>query len=289
MVEAFFEEPGRYDQAPSIELQPESASSTDLVPEAIMSDGSSFPLFFGPTTCDSPPDFCTIQPATGHAGSEGTQCIDPVLAPLVSDLESLHNSLTTSDRTYNGTFNTALAQQVFTQSNREAFVSAYFRHTHKDVPLVHRPSFDAASSARALVLALLLCGAPYCPPRDCVLTVPRFYRIADEYIFRCLEAQLAQHLDGDEPEGDDAVARGKRERALYETLQAAVIVHGLQFLGNNAATRRRNWIVRRPAVVHAVRRLGLPAAKQTQTPTQGVDGASGLDWERFVRDETRIR
>jgi hypothetical protein len=52
---------------------------------------------------------------------------------------------------------------------------------------------------------------------------------------------------------------------------------------NDPPARKRNLLLRRPALVDAVRRVGLTRACQTQ------DGEKQPEWERFVRDETGIR
>jgi hypothetical protein len=290
MIRVFFNEPGRDDDAPSTELQPTTTPNSDLASELLLNDNSCFPWLLGYTSNDPSLLLHSLEtPLPDWPSPTYESDSEPVLGPIVTALSSLHHSLVSDDPTYTGTFDPSLAAQLFTRANREAFVAAYFRHTHKDLPLIHRPSFDVDTTAPALVLLVFLCGAQYCPPRDCVLALPRFLRIADEWVFREVQARLQQFLRAEgEGEGEDPVqvlggnAEG-RERALHETLQAALLMQGLIFVVNDPAGRKRNWVTRRPALVDAVRRLGLTRARHTQR------GGGKPDWERFVRDEIRIR
>lgn len=147
------------------------------------------------------------------------------------------------------------------------------------MPLIHRPSFNPTTCPAPLLLTICFCGAVNSPPRDCVLAVPSFFRIAEEYIFRLLDTALAKHND----KSDTFAPTEEKETELYETLQAALLINGVQYMTTNPAARRRNWMVRRPALVAAVRGLGLMGARHTQI------GGQRPEWRRFVRDESRIR
>ena len=271
--------------------QPDADINTDAAQDPTSSDGPFFPWVFG-----DPPYTDLFAAADDYDGSlssfpeesasSSTPAIDPTLAPTISALESLHTTLTTTDPSYTGTYDAALAAQVFTASNATTFLSNYFRHTHKHLPLLHRPSFCAATTTPALVLVAFLAGALYAPPRDCVLAAPRFFRIAEEFVFRKLEGIVAVFTTqgGDEGKGEEG------EMELYETLQAAVLIHGAQFIMNtrSADARRRGWMVRKPVLVDAVRRLGLTAARHGEGGWMG-GGDREEGWKRWVRDEMRIR
>ncbi|KAL2131977.1 hypothetical protein VTI74DRAFT_4378 [Chaetomium olivicolor] len=292
MVSAFRDEPGRDDDAPSVDLHPETthltpspSPDTDPTP----TDGLFFSWVFGQMYSDDAhpsPEFNfnlpNLPPLPLNA-IPSPSTIDPALEPILTSLSTLHSTLVSTDSTYDGTFDASLAAQVFTLSNRAAFIPAYFRHTHRDLPLLHRPSFSVQTSSPALVLVVFLCGALYSPPRDCVLAIPRFFRIAEEYVFRRLEDEvrlLKGGLGGDNLEGEEGEGMvNVHELRVYETLQAAILIHGAQLMNNDAAGRRRNWTVRKPPLVEAVRGLGLTRARQMQR----------VDWRRWVRDETRIR
>ncbi|KAL2021720.1 hypothetical protein VTK56DRAFT_6663 [Thermocarpiscus australiensis] len=273
MVEAFFDEPGRDDDAPSVVLQSDTdpGFSADFL-EGVVAGTGFFPWEFGQLPQDT-----TLEDGTGNSVPQQRDCnatdgINPALAPIIDELKQLHDTLRATDASYDGTFDTDLARQIFlSSSNREMFVSAYFRHTHRDRPFLHRPSFSPDTSSPVLLLAVSLCGSLYTPPRDSVLAIPSFFRIAEEYAFRNLETQLARRQET----GDDT-------QELYEAVQAALLIHGLQFVTHKPAAQRRSRVIRRPALVAAVRALGLTAAKHSQTGERP-------DWGQFIRDETRIR
>jgi hypothetical protein len=285
MVDVFRQEPDHGD-IPSVTLQPETNLTGGENQPFAPGDGFFLPWMFGQLDADPFDDFSSFPvPQIDYPSSEE---IDPALEPIITDLERLHNTLVTADPSYNGTFDAALAKQIFTRSNRETFIPTYFRYTHIHMPLVHRPSFSVETSSPALVLTIFLCGGLYSPPRDCVLAIPAFYRIVEEYVFRRLDALLRvfqQRRGGKENSVDAADDLNlAHEMEVYETLQAALLIHGAQFLMNTGDARSRSWKVR-GTVADAVRRLGLTRARHNQ----GGGAGERVDWARFVRDETRIR
>lgn len=312
MCDVFRDEPGRDDDAPSVLLQPDSDPSllTGLTQDILAGEG-----FFPWGLCQPNAQLLPIPDANpvvaGFArlpepDADPDAAEDPFLAPLLASLSALHDHLAATDPSYDAPFNGPLARQVFlTPGNRECFVAAYFRHTHRDLPLVHRPSFfnrrfeEARSEGSInagvsppLLLAVFLAGSFYSPPRDCALAaVPAFVRVAEEYVFRALGEKLALALATGSGRstasgngGSDAESQEReREWELYEVLQAGLLMHGILFVVNDADARRRARVVRMPVLVDAVRRLGLTAARQTQE----LGGTP--DWGRFVREEARIR
>ncbi|KAL2195411.1 hypothetical protein P885DRAFT_70512 [Corynascus similis CBS 632.67] len=294
MAEAFLDEPS-HDEVPIVELHPEPGSGSDVDPYMAPTDMLFFPWALDQIFSDPFPDLTFHQ----QPNQSETEEIDPALRPTVDALASLHNTLTATDPSYAAVGTTAfveaLAASVFSRANRDILVATYFRFTHHHLPLLHRPSFNPQTSTPAVVLAVFLCGALYAPPRDSILAVRRrgssLFPLAEEYVFRQLEACIASHerrttkrrneavggiLEGGEPE---------EEKEMYETFQAALLVHGAQFLMNDPAARSAAWMARRPALVDAARRLGLTSARHTQHVVVG----DRVDWERWVRDETRIR
>lgn len=282
MVRAFLQEPSRDADIPGALLHPDAGIPADEFQDAAPVDDLFFPWLYG----DMYPDLWS-DPNSLHLpqlGGPKPEAIDPALAPVVSELEFLHHTLIASDPSYAGTFDPVLAREVFVTSNCDTFVSLYFQHTHKHLPLIHRPSFSTSGSSSALVLAILLCGAVYAPPRDTILAIPRFFRIAEQYIFGRLESQLKRARGGLEDAAVDTVSlREDMELEMYETLQAAMLIHGAQFMMNSPGARSRAWVVRKGGLVEAIRMLGLTKARHSQEPGRAVD------WGRWVRDEMRIR
>ncbi|GAB1320959.1 Zn(2)-C6 fungal-type domain-containing protein [Madurella fahalii] len=314
MVEVFFDEPGRDDDAPSVLLQPDPDPGflAGFAQDPLLSGGF-FVLGLGQSAHDTLLED-NIGDSNQPSGTELSHtAVDPFLSPILASLTSLHNHLLTTDPSYTGPFNHTVARQIFLPpSNRETFTSAYFRHTHRDLPLVHRPTFDPATSSPALLLAIFLAGSQYAAPRDCVLAIPSFFRIAEEFVFRELDAQLqaAAGCGADRAgttrtlssggTGSPTITTTTTTSAeaqappplsmsmwpLYEALQAGLLMHGIQFVSGDVAARRRSRTVRLPVLVDAVRRLGWTGARQTQPPAVG----GGMpDWAWFVGDEMRIR
>ncbi|KAK4239562.1 hypothetical protein C8A03DRAFT_14041 [Achaetomium macrosporum] len=264
MHHVFFDEPYRDEDAAGVGFQ-EQPADTGLTQDAVIGEMAFFPLFFSQLYAEPFPDLSSFHETEANTSTSSPETLDPAFAPIVSDLESLHHTLVATVPTYDGTFDTALAKQVFTLSNREAFVASYFCHTHRELPIIHRPSFHADTCSPALLLAMCLCGAQYCAPRDSVLAIPRFFRITDEYIFHILEAQVARHEKGGIT---STSSETQEERELHDTLRAALLIHGLLFMINDPVARKRNLLVRRPLLVDAVRRLELTRASQTQADWQ---------------------
>lgn len=189
---------------------------------------------------------------------------EPSLEMIIGELHALHTRLQT-DRLYDGTFDVNHARCVFTTENRQAFIANYFRYTHIDFPLTHQPSFDPSTASPVLLLALFLCGSMYVP-KSSLVTTRGFFRVAEEYMFRQLEELMG--IDG--KPGESAL--------LYETLQAALLIHCLQYSMRDEVTRRRNRTKRLPALVSAVRTLGLPEVTHREP-----------EWRQFIQQETKLR
>ncbi|OHF01917.1 hypothetical protein CORC01_02795 [Colletotrichum orchidophilum] len=188
-------------------------------------------------------------------------------AEIISDLQELHQTMVVTNQWYDGTFDLDTATSVLSAGNLCQFAATYFRVSHLDFPIVHRPDFGNDDTTKQLLLAVGLSGSLRSPPSDDVLAARGYLSLAEEYIFRCLERLMPP---GSAPEFT---------HELGETLQAALMIHSLQFFRNDVATRRKNKTQRLPLLVSAVRVLGLAQTKH----------APIFQYEEFVRNESKIR
>ncbi|WQF79139.1 Putative zn(2)Cys(6) fungal-type DNA-binding domain, Zinc finger C2H2-type [Colletotrichum destructivum] len=188
-------------------------------------------------------------------------------ADIVSDLHNVHNNLREIDPWYDGSFNLETAESVFSAENLCNFATTYFRVSHLDFPIVHRPDFGTERTNKLLLLAVGLSGSLRSPPSDDVLAARGFLSLAEEYIFRGLNRLMPP---GSAPEFTIEV---------QETFQAALMIHCVQFFRNDIASRRKNRTQRLPVLVSAVRCLGLAQVRH----------APIFQYEDFVLNETKIR
>lgn len=188
-------------------------------------------------------------------------------ADIVSELHELHKALRTSDSWYDGSFDLGTATSVFSAENLCIFAATYFRVSHLDLPIVHRPSFGTDRTTKPLLLAVGLSGCLRSPPSDDVLAARNFLSLGEEYVFRCLVRLIPPSTT---PEFT---------HELIETLQAALMVSCIQFFRNDVATRRKSRAHRLPVLVSAMRCLEL-----AQTRHEPI-----FDFDSFVRNESRIR
>ncbi|TDZ19543.1 Transcriptional regulator MET32 [Colletotrichum orbiculare MAFF 240422] len=186
---------------------------------------------------------------------------------IVSELNQLHINLATSDPWYDGQFDLTTALSVLSPENLCAWAATFFRVSHIDFPIVHRPDFGTGRTTRPLLLVVGISGAIRSPPSDDVLAARGFLGLVEEYIFRALQ-RLLPH---------DSTPEYTHE--LEESMQAALMIHSVQFFRNDTATRRKNRTQRLPVLVSAMRCLGL--AQTRHTPL--------FQYESFVRNESRIR
>lgn len=261
--------PDRTDPTP--EPAPQPPTDHDLYPPSIFPDNLNLSLFLDDRFCPwllSHPsdDLCPDQWTDPTSTTPPTPPDEPILAEIITSLHALHTTLATSDASYNEPFSLPLAHRVFTPANRALFVNRYFRSTHREFPLTHRPSFDLATVSPGLLLAFFLCGSVHSASGG-VPETRGFLRVAEEWVFRRLGEVMAP---GGAVQGN----------AVEEALQAALLVHCTQFALQGVETRERNRMVRLPALVGAVRRLGLLRVRHGE----GEEG-----WEGFVRREIRLR
>ncbi|GKT58072.1 transcription factor [Colletotrichum tofieldiae] len=211
-------------------------------------------------------------PSTNTVPSTTVSPFDPEswktrAAEIVSDLHGIHNSLKSTDPWYNDSFDLNITRSVFSAENLCMFASTYFRVSHLDFPIVHRPSFGTERTNKLLLLAVGLSGSLRSPPSDDVLAARGFLGLAEEYIFRGLNRLM--------PPGSAPEFTGE----VQETFQAALMIHCVQFFRNDIPSRRKNRTQRLPVLVSAVRCMGLAQARH----------APIFQYEDFVRNETKIR
>ncbi|KAL8383706.1 hypothetical protein RB595_010758 [Gaeumannomyces hyphopodioides] len=250
-----------------------------------------FPWSLGPQSMDLD-DFCVTEPDDAAAQ-------EAAIAAVVDALQETHDWFARSGQGYDdggapfGGRGRAAAAQALARPNVRAFVSSYFRNTHHDFPLLHRASFSAEAAAPELLLAVVLCGSLYSPPTDGALSCRGLFHLAEELAFRRLAAALAAAEEAADSASSSDYGNGMQTTTrLHETLQAALIMHGLQNTMSSAPARRRNRTVRLPALVSVVRTLGLSRTRHGHWE-EGEEAAdeSGAEarWAEFVHTETRIR
>ncbi|GJC87699.1 hypothetical protein ColLi_10537 [Colletotrichum liriopes] len=211
-------------------------------------------------------------PSTNTVPSTTVSPFDPEswktrAAEIVSDLHGIHNSLKSTDPWYNDSFDLNITRSVFSAENLCMFASTYFRVSHLDFPIVHRPSFGTERTNKLLLLAVGLSGSLRSPPSDDVLAARGFLGLAEEYIFRGLNRLIPP---GSAPEFTEEV---------QETFQAALMIHCVQFFRNDIPSRRKNRTQRLPVLVSAVRCMGLAQTRH----------APIFQYNDFVRNEAKIR
>ncbi|KAJ0278553.1 hypothetical protein CBS470a_009727 [Colletotrichum nupharicola] len=188
-------------------------------------------------------------------------------AMIVSELEELHHALKICDPWYDGAFDRIAATSVFSAENLCMFAATYFRVSHIDFPILHRPDFGTDRTTKELLIAVAVSGALRSPPSDDALAARAYLSLIEEYIFRRLHRMIP---NGVTPEWTPE---------LEASLQAAVMIHSVQFFRNDMATRRKNRTQRLPVLVQAVRCLGLAQTRH----------APLFQYDEFVRNESRIR
>ncbi|KAK4141390.1 zinc finger protein zas1 [Dichotomopilus funicola] len=300
LLDVFFTEPQPDDDNddPSTELQPELLNPTDQYSQPFTAADTMFLPWLLDHDLFPEPSVIPSEDTLGQLPNTPEEEIDPPLKPLLTSIQSTYNHPRLPS-----------PSQIFTTPNRILFIRSYFQHTHPHMPLIHRGSLDAeeGGSTPVLVLAVALAGALYAPPRDCVIAGRAWYKAVEEWVFERLGGLVedfrwssvsmgssipgmgkgGRNLEGKRTgkEDDDSKAQRALEKETYETLQAAILITGAQFLMNNPAFRSKHWTMRRPMLVEAVRKLGLMGARHTQD----VNEHRELDWERWVWEETRVR
>ncbi|KAH6612308.1 hypothetical protein B0J18DRAFT_441822 [Chaetomium sp. MPI-SDFR-AT-0129] len=300
LLDVFFTEPQPDDDNddPGTELQPDPLSHTDQYSQPFTATDTMFLPWLLDHDLFPEPSAIPSEDTLGQQPNTPEEEIDPPLKPLLTSIQSTYNHPPLPS-----------PSQIFTAPNCILFIRSYFQHTHTHMPLIHRGSLDAeeGGSTPVLVLAVALAGALYAPPRDCVIAARAWYKAVEEWAFerlgglvedfRAMGSSIPGAGEGrrdrkgdakgvkETEDDDDKRARRALEKETYETLQAAILITGAQFLMNNPAFRSKHWTMRRPMLVEVVRKLGLMGSRHTQD----VHDHREVDWERWVWEETRVR
>lgn len=274
MLEYFANDQAVNDKVPDLDYPPQF---TDASLGTMNMDGGNFaPWSFVSFLDDEFSDFSAsdetstpseLSTAVPAFTPEGSERLCRISDEIILELGKSHRFLTDYDPTYTEMYYEDLARRTFSSDNLARFVSLFFRLSHIHFPLVHIPSFGNEDTPAVLVLAVALGGTLRSAPRDDTLSSRCFLTIAEDYIFRYMQGLLVSEV----------FARPSK-KVLY-AMQAAIIVHNVQFMRNDAETRRRNLSLRLPALVAAMRQLGLNQYKHSGT----------LTWEKFLYEELCIR
>ncbi len=182
-------------------------------------------------------------------------------------LSSLHGQLLAHNPSYHTELDEHHIKLALSARTVIMFSVVYFQQSHRYISLVHRPSFGSHDTSAALLLAVAFAGSTRSPTSENVMCVRSLARLLEELVFRQLE-YLMTNVQSDD-----------RSRELLETLEAAILMYQIQFMSSTAVTLQRTRAARLPALVSAVRKLGLFATTHK----------AGADWLQFVETESCIR
>ncbi|KIH91331.1 hypothetical protein SPBR_01531 [Sporothrix brasiliensis 5110] len=220
--------------------------------------------------------------ATGTwPSSPGAISLNTIL-PRVIQLESEMLQLIaqydpdTADRHY------AAVKAFFAVADFRSLLTIFFRRHQLLAKLIHWPTFDARHIETGLLMAIALCGAAYSHssetaiPTDAALlaAASNIQPLAEQFIFRRL----------------DEVGKGVGVNAsvAVEVCQAAYLIVILQtsVSDKDNATRRHALNQRQPALVDALRRMGMMERRGTSLC---LPHATAAAWAAFVYSESCTR
>ena len=196
---------------------------------------------------------------------------------VISQLAAAHSTLLVRKPGSSVTFDSRLAEDVFTAANLVIYVSAYFQRLHEFYPILHRPTFDTATAALPLLLSVFLFGSICSAPLDDALSARDFLDIAEEYIFSLLRIEHLGQPNYKVPRTVEQV----------ETLQAALIIEIIQNGTNDTDTRRRLRLERHPWLIASMRSSGL--FEVTHHSSGHNPSTVQIKWRTFVFEELCIR
>lgn len=277
MLDYFANDQAINDQVPEMGIQPSYVPDN---PPASGSDGIDFmPWSLISFMGDDFTDFSTDDSSKSTVSSElsatipaftteGLGRLKYMSEEIVTELGKSHHYLGAYDPRYTEIFDADLARSVFSGDNLARFASIFLRFSHIHFPLVHIPTFGSSETPATLVLAVALGGTLRSAPGDDTLASRKFLTVAEDYCFRYFQGLLV------------AEAQRRPSHRLLYALQAACIVHNVQFMRTDVVARRRNLSLRLPALVAAARQLGLNNSRHSKGP---------LPWQQFVYEELCIR
>ncbi|CAH0047861.1 unnamed protein product [Clonostachys solani] len=198
---------------------------------------------------------------------------------IIDNLGNLHTALSSCTDGPQYYFQLDQAKQVFVPEN-VSFIHQFFRFSHPEVPIVHRPSFNPHEVHPVLLMAVFLCGSMHAAPSDVALSTPLLFDLAEEYAFNTLRGLVDKYVNYGIMETDSMVELAR----LSQVLQGALLMHGLQFIMNEPQRRERNRDRRLPVLVSTIRKLGFSNARHSRVPE-----GEPVDWDEFILKETQIR
>jgi hypothetical protein len=154
----------------------------------------------------------------------------------------------------------------FTVSNFRHLITTFFGRRQLLARMIHVPTFDSGEVDSSLLLSVVLCGLAYSArTADNKRLSAALQDKAEKYVFKRLK-QL-QNVD--------------KSAIALETCQAAYLITILQISRNDSTIRRRAVTRRQPALIDALRRLGILSESNTT--------ARQTDWHAFVYRESAAR
>ncbi|CAG9956050.1 unnamed protein product [Clonostachys rosea f. rosea IK726] len=177
---------------------------------------------------------------------------------IIENLSNLHTALLSCTDGPQYYFQLDQAKQVFVPEN-VSFIHQFFRFSHPEVPIVHRPSFNPHEVHPVLLMAVFL---------------------SEEYAFNTLRGLVDKYVNYGVMETDSMVELAR----LNQVLQGALLMHGLQFIMNEPQRRERNRDRRLPVLVSTIRKLGFANARHSRVPE-----GEPVDWDEFILKETQVR
>ncbi|ERT00248.1 hypothetical protein HMPREF1624_03619 [Sporothrix schenckii ATCC 58251] len=182
----------------------------------------------------------------------------------------------TTDRHY------AAVKAFFAVADFRSLLTVFFRRHQLLAKLIHWPTFDARHIDTSLLMAIALCGAAYSHstetaiPTDAALlaAASNIQPLAEEFIFRRLE--------------EAGKGLGANAGAAVEVCQATYLIVILQTSVSDKenATRRRALNQRQPALVDALRRMGM---MEKRGPSLRLPHDTAAVWATFVYNESCTR
>ncbi|CAM1508039.1 Fc.00g048870.m01.CDS01 [Cosmosporella sp. VM-42] len=200
--------------------------------------------------------------------------LQEALRNIITELEDFDTSLVSSNKIGWIRFDPGLARKILVAENLRTFIACFFRYSHPEIPIVHRPSFEEEASTPGLLLALFLCGSMHAAPTDDALSARRFFDIAEEYAFHKLATYVAAY---------DRQVAPVQAKEFHQTFLAALLMHYLQFPMNKIAVRERNRDQRLSVLISTVRKMGFTNIKHIPPSDER------FSWEQFIFQETQIR
>ncbi|TGO07850.1 hypothetical protein BTUL_0242g00150 [Botrytis tulipae] len=123
---------------------------------------------------------------------QASSVIEIRLAQMCQQLVFTQRILLADNPDYYDDFEESLAE-IFTTTNLETFVQAYFLQLHQFYPIVHRPTFDCETACLPLLLAIFLFGSLCSAPSYYTLSARKVFDVAEEYIFNHPTMQQLHH------------------------------------------------------------------------------------------------